>query len=416
MSESGEALERPTRIVTRREALLGSSLALATGVAGTLSSSNSARATTNEQHSFHGVHQAGITTKVQNYLSFATFDVVTNDRRELARLLRGWSDAAASLVDARPLPGTNIPSYPPSDTGETFDLGPAGLTVTFGFGPSLFDHRFGLHRLRPQALVELPRFPGDRLDPLRTGGDLCVQSCAEDPMVAFHAVRNLTRLGEGVVSLRNIQFGSGPTSTSSQHEGTPRNLLGFKDGTNNLVGDDSAQMQEHVWVGKEGDQSWMRGGTYLVARRIRVALEEWSSLSLNTQQGVIGRFRNSGAPLTGRHEHDSLDFNKLDVQRNPIIPVNAHARVASATLNNGAVILRRGFNFADGVDTRTGELDAGLMFICFQRDVRTQFIALQNNLATQDALSNYTVHTGSGVFACPPGTGPGGWIGEGLLA
>ena len=400
-------------LYSRRRALLGTTAALAAGVVAAASSERGRLGAT-ERFSFHGQHQAGVTTRLQDYLAFGTFDVTATQRDDLVRLLRRWSKVSARLVEGKTLDGPSDPTYPAADTGETVDVSAAGLTVTIGFGPTLFDHRFALSHRRPAALVELPLFPGDRLDRWRTGGDICVQACADDPLVAFHAVRNLTRVASGTATLRSLQFGTGPTSTNSKSEQTPRNLMGFKDGTSNLSADSPSQMRDYVWVGGNTDQSWMQGGTYLVARRIRMNLEEWSSLPLQAQQSIIGRFRHSGAPLSGRREHDPLDFNAA-VFGDPVIPVRAHVRAASSLLNNGAQILRRGYNFADGVDARTGELDAGLMFICFQKDPRHQFITLQNNLATQDALSDYTVHTGSGIFACPGGASVGGWVGQSLF-
>jgi deferrochelatase/peroxidase EfeB len=228
-------------------------------------------------------------------------------------------------------------------------------------------------------------------------------------------VRNLARLGAGTVVLRDLQLGSGRTSAPGLRE-TPRNLLGFKDGTNNVRTDSATEMDEHVWVGDEGDQAWMRGGTYLVARRIRVHLEQWAALSLDTQQRAIGRARDSGAPLTGTREHDPLDLAVFDTMGQLVIPDSAHVRVASHQENQGVRILRRGYNFTDGLDPRTGELDAGLMFICFQRDPRRQFVTLQNRLAAHDALSRYLVHTGSGIFACPPGVPRERSIGEELFS
>lgn len=175
-------------------------------------------------------------------------------------------------------------------------------------------------------------------------------------------------------------------------------------------------MNEHVWVARGDGPDWMTGGSYLVARRIRTRLEEWSSLSLIDQQRAIGRFRDSGAPLTGHAERDPLELSALDVFGQPIIPGSAHVRVASHQENDGVRILRRGYNFADGLDPVTGELDAGLMFICFQRDPRRQFVTIQNRLATSDALSRYVTHTASAIFACPPGTSGGGYVGETLFS
>jgi len=398
--------------LSRRDALLGTGLAAAAATAAAFVGSRGASAAT---HDFHGVHQGGIATPVQQHLAFATFDVTTASRGDLVALMSTWTTAAATLTAGRAINGSRSPNYPPADTGEVAGMAPSSLTLTFGVGPSLFDDRFALRPRRPAALADLPAFPGDRLDPIRSGGDLCVQACADDSLVAFHAVRNLARVGEDVVALRNIQFAAGRASSGSVASETPRNLLGFKDGTSNVRADSPGDMDEHVWVGSESDQSWMVGGTYLVARRIRTHLEQWSSLSLETQQDTIGRFRESGAPLTGRRERDAMDLSQLNSLGLPVIPSSAHVRVASASANNGAKILRRGFNFADGIDPRTGEIDAGLMFICFQKDPRRQFVTLQDNLSTNDALSRYVTHTASGLFACPPGVSKGEAIGAQLF-
>jgi deferrochelatase/peroxidase EfeB len=414
MSDSNERSDSP-RIISRRQALKGTSLAAVASLAAAGAGLEFASAASGERVAFHGVHQSGISTRVQKHLAFAAFDVASSSQAALRRVLEDWTRAASELVEGHELSGSSDPVYPAGDTGESADLGAAALSLTFGFGPSLFDHRFQLASKRPASLVELPVFPGDDLDPLRSGGDLCVQACADDPTVAFHAVRNLARLALGAVSLRYVQFGSGQTSTPRKGVTTPRNLLGFKDGTNNVRTDDAAAMAKHVWVPANSDQSWMTGGTYLVARRIRVHLEEWASLPLEDQQLAIGRFRASGAPLTGHRERDPLNFAKLDVFGAPVIAADAHVRVASAQANNGAVILRRGYNFADGVDPMTGELDAGLMFISFQRDPRRQFVTLQTSLASQDALSKYTTHTASAIFACPPGVARGEFIGQQLF-
>ncbi len=400
------------RRISRRSALKGTTAAAAAALASAATVTQSGAAT---RHSFHGRHQSGVTTPIQDHLAFATFDITDGQRADVVSLLQSWSAAAAIYVEGHELPVSSDPYVPSTDTGEAIGLSASGLTLTFGFGPSLFDDRFGLGTKRPGALIDLPPFPGDDLDPQRSGGDLCVQACANDPLVAFHAVRNLARLGLGVVALRYLQMGSGRTSTSTTTTTTPRNLLGFKDGTNNLTASSASAMDQHVWVGDDSDQSWMVHGTYLVARRVRTHLEEWSSLALYTQEQVIGRFRASGAPLTGRHEHDPLRLTAVDHFGLPVIPATAHVRVAAPINNDGARILRRGFNFTDGVDPVTGELDAGLMFICFQRDPARQFVTLQNNLSQSDALSNYVTHTGSGIFACPPGAARGGWVGQQLF-
>jgi deferrochelatase/peroxidase EfeB len=365
---------------------------------------------------FHGLHQAGIATPVQDRLAFGSFDLQSASRADARSLLEEWTSAAALMAAGKTVGDVddNL-AAPPSDTGEALGLPPSRLTVTFGFGPSFFD-RLGLGDRRPAGLRELPRFPGDALQPARSGGDLCVQACADDPVVAFHAVRNLARIGFGRAAIRWTQLGFGRTSVTSDAQETLRNLQGFKDGTNNLRGGDDTQMGDHVWVGDEEPQQWFRDGTYLVARRIRMLIETWDRSSLDDQQQTIGRFKSSGAPLTGEREHDPVDLAAKAGDGTFVIPADAHIRLAAADENGGRRILRRGFSYTDGIDPATGELDAGLFFIAFQRDLEQGFVAIQNRLARSDALNEYIVHTGSAVFAVPPGTQPGGFVGDGLFA
>ncbi len=360
---------------------------------------------------FHGVHQAGIATAAQDRLVFAAFDVTANSADQLRELLREWTGAAARMTAGEVAgPDNDSQLAPPDDTGEAVGLPPSRLTVTFGFGPSLFDSArgFGLADERPAPLRPLPHLPGDELDPGRSGGDLCVQACADDPQVAFHAVRNLARLGRGSVVMRWCQLGFGRTSTTSRSQTTPRNLMGFKDGTNNIRAEDTELMDEHVWAGASDSPAWMRGGTYLVARRIRMLIEVWDRASLQDQEETIGRKKISGAPLGGNAEFDPVKLSAM--------PVDSHVRLANPATGGGERILRRGYSFTDGMDPDLGQLDAGLFFICFQRDPHKQFVPIQRRLGANDKLNEYIKHVGSALFAVPPGAQPGGFVGEGLFA
>jgi deferrochelatase/peroxidase EfeB len=369
---------------------------------------------------FYGVHQAGIATAAQERLQFAAFDVLTTKRDELQALFRSWTSAAVLMTAGQPVGDpAGDPVAPPVDTGEALGLGPARLTLTFGFGPSLFGgsgpDRFGLAALRPAALADLPQFAHDELDPTISGGDICVQACAEDPQVAFHAIRDLARIGRGIVAIRWAQLGFGRTSSTTAAQATPRNLLGFLDGTNNVHGDDEPTMDASVWVAASDDPAWMAGGTYLVARRIRMRIEAWDRDSLGDQEATIGRNKLSGAPLTGSAEHDTVDLTKVGSDGKPVIPLGAHIRLAAPATNGGIRLLRRGYSFTDGIDGQTGQLDGGLFFVCFQRDPRTGFVPVQTRLAASDALNEYIVHVGSGLFAVPPGIAAGGYIGQTLF-
>ena len=192
--------------------------------------------------------------------------------------------------------------------------------------------------------------------------------------------------------------------------------MGFKDGTHNIKSEESQALDEHVWVGAEGEQPWMRGGSYLVTRRIQMLLESWDRDRLADQEAVIGRVKSTGAPLTGRKEHDHLDFAAKDGEGRPVIGMDAHVRLAHPDQNNGLRILRRGYSFTDGTRPDTGQLDAGLFFIAFQQDPRKQFVPLQLKLAQNDALNEYVRHAAGAVFAIPPGIRSGGWLGETLFS
>jgi deferrochelatase/peroxidase EfeB len=359
---------------------------------------------------FHGRHQSGIATPAQDRLHFAAFDVEDGLRAgDLRELLRAWSGAAERMTAGRMVGDANDEALaPPEDTGEALGLTPARLTVTFGLGPSLFDERFGLAAARPAPLRDLPALPGDELDPERSGGDLCVQACADDPQVAFHAVRNLARIGRGAVTVRWSQLGFGRTSSTSRAQATPRNLMGFKDGTANLKAEDVAALDRHVWVAgnRSGEPAWLRDGTYLVARRIRMLIEVWDRTSLGDQEQTIGRHKASGAPLGERDEFATLHVGRL--------PKDSHVRLAAPSQNGGAKLLRRGYSFTDGLDDRLGQLDAGLFFLSFQRDPEA-FVRVQRQLGSMDALNEYIKHVGSGVWAIPPGAPRGGWVGQTLL-
>ena len=375
---------------------------------------------------FFGEHQAGITTPAQDRLHMAAFDVTTEDRKELIKLLKDWTAAAAAMTAGRTTGATGAVDgpydAPPEDTGEALDLAAAQLTLTFGFGAGLFEKngkvRFGLDGRRPEALIDLPHFPGDDLQPGRTGGDIVVQACADDPQVAVHAIRNLARIGFGKVRVRWSQLGFGRTSSTSRAQVTPRNLFGFKDGTNNLKVEDNALLDEHVWVGSPAspNEEWMRGGSYLVARRIQMHIEIWDRTSLREQEGLIGRTKGVGAPLSGGEEFTAPDFKLAGRNGDPLIPLDSHVRLAHPDQNGGVRMLRRGYNFTDGSDG-LGHLDAGLFFIAFVKDPRTHYVPMQLALAKGDTLSvEYLKHTGSGLFAVPPGIQQGGFIGEGLFA
>src|SRR3954454_13018202 len=371
---------------------------------------------------FTGAHQAGITTPQQDRLHFVAFDVITDDREALAGLLKDWTAAARRMTageDAGPVGAVAGSEYaPPDDTGEAIGLPASGLTLTVGCGPTLFTaadgtDRFGLAARRPAQLAELPPFEGEELDPAISGGDLCVQACANDPQVAVHAVRNLAWIGQGLVSIRWSQLGFGRTSSTSTGQATPRNLFGMKDGTDNLKAENDAALDRFVWVADGDGPGWLTGGSYLVTRRIRMEIEAWDRQPLREQEQVIGRTKGAGAPLGQKAEFDPVDFTE-QVDGEFAIPRDSHVFLAHPT-NSGTAILRRGYSFVDGSDG-LGRLDARLFFIAFQRDPENGFITVQRNLR-RDRMNEYITHTSSAIFACPPGVrGKDAWWGRALFA
>ncbi|MEV4511194.1 Dyp-type peroxidase [Dactylosporangium sp. NPDC049525] len=317
---------------------------------------------------FHGVHQAGITTPILPFLQIAGFDVVARDRGGLIELLQTWTQVAVELT-SRP---------------------DAALSLTFGFGPALFtEGRFGLADRRPTALTELPSFPGEQLDPAAGGGDLCVQICAQHPTTAHGAVRALVNAGRSSAKLRWRQIGSRDAGDRAD----PTGLFGFRDGTANLDLASEQEQADHLWV--SDGPAWLHGGTYLVVRRIRLLLDTWDRTDLATQETIIGRHRDSNDRLDG-------------------VPA-AHVRLASPEANGGAKLLRRSYSYDAGADPN-GLMDAGLIFICFQRDPQRQFVPIQQRLASSDPLNGFSQHLASGVFACPAGVERGSWIGASLLS
>jgi deferrochelatase/peroxidase EfeB len=423
MSETSASVPEAQGAAPSRRALIGwggAGLALGAAAAGGAAAvaragdaPNPAAAGSGAAIAFHGAHQAGIATPVQDRLHFAAFDVRTDDRAGFVRLMKDWT-AAARRMTAGETVGEGayggLAEAPPDDTGEALGLKPSRLTLTIGFGPSLFD-RFELAGRRPEALVDLPAFPGDSLDRARSGGDLCVQACADDPQVAVHAIRNLARIGFGKVAVRWSQLGFGKTSSTTPDAQTPRNLMGFKDGTRNIAGTETDRLDRFVWVGEKDaggqETAWMRGGSYLVARRIRMNIETWDRTSLQEQEDVFGRDKGEGAPVGRSKEHDEPFLKAMKP--------DAHVRLAHPGSNDGVTILRRGYSFTDGTEG-VGRLDAGLFFLAYQRDVREGFIPLQRRLAAKDALNEYIQHVGSAVFAVPPGVrDQDDWWGRTLL-
>ncbi len=375
-------------------------------------------------YAFNGEHQAGIVTPAQDRMHFAAFDLADDvDLDDLIELMQDWTKAARRLVlggevSARGAFGGGE-LFPPDDTGEAYGLGPCGLTITFGFGRGVFEDadgkdRFGLREHLPEEFTELPVMVNDFMDNARSDGDLCIQACANDPQVAVHAIRNLTRIAVRKAAIRWSQLGFGRTSSTTADQATPRNLFGQKDGTMNLKAEETEALAEHVWISEEQGPAWAVGGSYLVARRINMTIEVWDTLQLGEQERVTGRNKHEGAPLSGGTEFDQPDFTKTDARGRPLIDERSHVFRVHPDNNDGIRMLRRGYNFVDGNDAQ-GRLDAGLFFIAFINDP-ARFAKVHTNMARDDLFVEYLKTTGSAVFITPPGTmSDDAYVGQGLL-
>ncbi|HEY3867323.1 MAG TPA: Dyp-type peroxidase [Actinocrinis sp.] len=440
-SESTTGLNRRSALL--RSGLLVGAGAVGGGVAGGFAGHAFAGTTPASAltEPFYGAHQSGIVTDTQKNTVIAAFDLTGGDRSDLVALLKAWTKLGAQITAGR---SVTVPIYDSPDSAdsnayadatggsttddslEAYGLGPNRLTLTVGFGRSLFvdsagKDRFGLPGKLPGALAALPHFSGDQLTAADSDGDLLLHACADDPQVAFHAVRSIARIAPDVAALRWTQIGFTPDNTG----GTPRNLMGFKDGTVNSNAHPPADLDTTLWAGSEGP-AWMRGGSYLVYRRIRITLEHWDRLAVNLQEQVVGRSKVDGAPLGAGDEFAALDLDAKGADGQYVIPATAHVRLAAPSENKGAVIVRRAFSYNNGTTQFTErwppwrqalEYDAGLLFLGYQKDPRAAFTPVFGKLALNDAMNQFTTHTASAVFALPPGAaGPSDWLGSTLLA
>jgi deferrochelatase/peroxidase EfeB len=365
-----------------------------------------------ERIPFEGAHQAGILTPRPRHAIFASFDAIAPGRAELADGLRTLSERARALTVGYDALLGSPGEGPTPDSGMLGNVvSPDALTVTVGFGASLFDGRFGLGARRPTGLRPMPTFPDDDLDEAECHGDVIVQLCANTGETLLHALRDLSRATRGVLGPRWKIEGFLPTP--SRETGAGRNLLGFKDGTANPDVDNAATMDELVWSGRE-EPGWARGGTYQVIRIIRSRVEFWDRVSRSEQELMIGRDKAAGAPLGKERELDEPEYETDP--KGERIPLDAHIRLARPRTagTESSRILRRGYNYSRGIDD-ADQLDMGLVFVAFNRDVGKQFEAVQKRLEGEP-LVDYVVPTGGGYFFLPPGARDSqDWVGSGLL-
>jgi deferrochelatase/peroxidase EfeB len=363
---------------------------------------------------FDGPHQAGVLTTRQDQATFVALDSIAPNRDVLFNALEALSGVARTLTQGEPIP-TNRIDDPPPDSGILGPVNaPDSLTVTIAFGASLFDGRYGLAAYRPRHLIDMPAFAHDELDPYRTGGDVLVQICAGQRDTVVHTYRQLMSAVAGNLVIRWTIDGFQSAQRGPSPHNSRRNLFAFRDGTGNPDVTDAKLMNELIWVQPgAGEPDWAVGGTYLVARTIRMHVEFWDRVGLLEQEQMIGRDRVTGAPLGGTGEFQDPDFEQDPKGKR--IPMDAHIRLANprtATTANQR-ILRRGYNYHRGVDS-AGDLDQGLMFIAFNQNPVRQYATIQNRLGPEPMV-DYITPVGGGYFFAPPGThGPTDWVGSGL--
>jgi deferrochelatase/peroxidase EfeB len=405
-------LRRSAGAAAAGSALVGAEVASPVGA--DAASSELVTASLDERIAFEGAHQAGILTPRQPQAVFVSLDAIADRVEDLGDALRTLS------VRSRFLTAGGTP--PPVLDGLTTDSGilgpsfpPDRLTVTIGLGASLFDGRYGLGGKQPRALKPMRTFPNDQLDPAFCHGDVLVQLCSGSIDTNVHALRDLMRATRGALTARwKIEAFVPPDRSQRGEPQTGRNLLGFKDGISNPDVGARDEMERLVWVGSE-EPSWARGGSYAVVRIIRNRVEFWDRVSLREQELMIGRFKDTGGPLTGGGEDGKLDFaGDPDGEG---IPLDAHIRLANPRdrKTDAERVLRRSYNYTRGLD-EAGQLDQGLVFASYQRHIERQFEAIQERLI-DEPLVDYVIPTGGGYFFLPPGArGADDWVGSGLFA
>jgi deferrochelatase/peroxidase EfeB len=364
---------------------------------------------------FHGRYQAGILPEPQRQTAVISFTVTAANRAELTDLFRTITERARFLTAGGTPPPVGI-GAPPSDSGVLGpEVTPDGLTVTAGVGSTLFDDRYGLASQRPAKLTAMRTFPNDNLDPARCGGDLVLQLSAGHADTVVHALRDIARHTRGGMAV-NWRI-DGFTSPGRPSGTVPRNMMGFMDGISNPATASRAQMSSLVWIqpGTAGEPAWTENGSYFVVRLIRMFVEFWDRVDITEQENMIGRRRDTGYPLDSQSIYATPNF-ALD-PTGELIPLTAHMRLANPRTpqTTASRILRRAYNYDRGID-QVGDLDIGLVFTCFQQDVKRQFEAVQTRLI-DEPLVDYISPFGGGYFLALPGVQDStDYLGRALLA
>lgn len=401
---------------------LGGALALTGGCPAHAAKPQSAPGTVSpdarmETQPFYGAHQAGILTPQQTSMMLVAFDVLASDKADLQRLFRLLTQRIAFLTTGGPAPDTPNPRLPPTDSGILGEfIAPDNLTITVSLGKSLFDERFGLAAHAPRKLQKMTRFPNDSLDAALCHGDVLLQICANTADTVIHALRDIIKYTPDLLSVRWKREGFiSAHAARSKGKETPINLLGFKDGTANPDSKNDALMKEVVWVQASQDEpAWTAGGSYQAVRIIQFHVEFWDRTPLKEQQTIFGRDKHSGAPLGMQHEHDVPDYS-----RDPdgdVIALDSHIRLANPRTpeTRSSLMMRRGYSYSLGV-TNSGQLDMGLLFVCYQHDLEEGFLTVQKRL-NGEALEEYIKPIGGGYFFALPGVPDANhYLAQGLL-
>lgn len=368
---------------------------------------------------YHGPYQAGITTPRPSAGMIASFFVLAETLDDLERLFRTLTERIAFLTTGGRQPDID-PKLPPAGSGILGpDVQPDALTITVSVGVSLFNEELGLARLKPRQLAAMQAHPNDALDAALCHGDLSIQFCANTPDTNIHALRDIIKTLPDLLVMHWKQEGSVPPipARPGQPAESARNFLGFRDGSANPDSNDAALMDRLVWVHPgQGEPDWATGGSYQAVRIIRNFVERWDRTPLGEQEAIMGRLKASGAPMDG----GPTEYDVPDYARDPAgerTPLDAHIRLANprTAQSDANLILRRPFNYSNGV-TKSGQLEMGLLFICYQADLEAGFLTVQRRL-DGEPLEEYIKPVGGGFFFTLPGISDArDWIGRSLIA